>query len=108
MRHDLRRLGELRLAQLPVDQRGAGLQRQLDDRGQRGEVGHQLLVGRRAVEPFGIFLGDEAGGEVAGAEPRVLQQRGEEIDIVGDALDLERVERRPPARRSPPRASAPS
>ena len=50
----------------------------------------QLLVGRRAVEALGIFLGDEAGGDLAGAEARVLHQRGEEIDIVADAVDLER------------------
>ena len=34
------------------------------------------------METFGIFLGDEAGGEFAGAEPRMLHQRGKEIDIV--------------------------
>ena len=52
----------------------------------------QLLVGRRAVESVGIFLGDEAGRE-SPAEARVLHQRREEIDIVADAVDLERVER---------------
>ena len=58
-----------------------------------GEVGEQLRVRRRAVEAFGIFLGDEAGGEVARAEARVLHQRREEIDIVADAVDHELVER---------------
>ena len=73
----------------------------------RGEVGQQLLVGRRAVKAFRIFLGDEAGGELAGAEARMLQQRREEIDIVADPVDLERVERLDLPRRSPPRGSAP-
>ena len=50
-------------------------------------------IGRRALEAFGIFLGDEAGGELAGAEARMLHQRREEIDIVADAVDLEGVER---------------
>ena len=45
------------------------------------------------MEAFGIFLGDEAGGELARAEARMLHQRREEIDIVADALDLEGVER---------------
>ena len=59
----------------------------------RGEVLDQLRVGRRAVEAVGIFVGDEVGGEVARAEARVLHQRREEIDIVADAVDHERVER---------------
>ncbi len=45
------------------------------------------------VEAFGIFLGDEAGRDIAVAEARVLHQRGEEIDIVADAVDHELVER---------------
>ncbi len=53
----------------------------------------QLRVGRSAVEALGIFLGDEAGGDIARAEARVLHQRGEEIDIVADAVDHELVER---------------
>src|SRR3712207_8004122 len=40
-----------------------------------------------------LFLANEAGGDVAGAEARVLHQRGEEIDIVSDAVDLELVQR---------------
>ena len=59
----------------------------------RGEVGEQLVVGRRAGEALGIFLGDEAGGELARAEARVLHQRRQEIDIVADPVDQERVER---------------
>ena len=50
-------------------------------------------IGGSAVEAFGIFLGDEAGGEFARAEARVLHERGEEIDVVAEAVDLEGVER---------------
>ena len=34
------------------------------------KIVERLLVGRRAVEPVGIFIGDEIGGEVAAAEAR--------------------------------------
>ena len=45
------------------------------------------------MEPVGIFLGDEAGGQRAFAEARMLQQRRQEIDIVRNPAELERVER---------------
>jgi hypothetical protein len=61
--------------------------------GDDGEVLDQLGVRWRAVEPLRIFFGDEAGGDVARAKARVLHQCGEEIDIVADAVDHERVER---------------
>ena len=78
---------------MAVDLRRARFVRQRDDRRRSRRNRVSILIGRGAVEAVGIFLGDEAGGEVARAEPRVLHQRGEEIDVVADALDLERVER---------------
>ena len=53
----------------------------------------QLVRRRRAVEAVGIFLGDEPGRQRALAEARVLHDRREEIDVVADPLDPERVER---------------
>ena len=58
----------------------------------RGRPSNRSSAGAPS-KPFGIFLGDEAGGQLAGAEPRMLEQRREEIDIVRHAVDLERVER---------------
>ena len=83
-----------RAVELVADLARARLPRRLDHRGDGGEVGDQLRVGRSALEAFRIFLGDEVGRDVAAAEARVLHQRGEEIDVVADAVDLERVERR--------------
>src|SRR5204863_3653685 len=71
--HNLDRFREDRVAELAVDQRGARFAGQLDDRTKRGEVDQQLFVRRSALEAFGIFLGNEAGGELPGAEARVLQ-----------------------------------
>ena len=105
--HDLRRVGKFGLAQLPVDHRRARRMGQRDQRADRGEVAQQFVVGGRAVESVGIFLGDEAGGQRARAEARVLQQRREEVDIVRNPAELERVERLDLPRRSRPRGSAP-
>ena len=87
------RTGNARRAELAVDLGRALVGDDRDHAGDHREVGDQLRVGRRAVEAFGIFLGDEAGRDVAVAEARVLHQRGEEIDIVADAVDHELVER---------------
>src|SRR3546814_16492275 len=52
---------------------------------QRRIVRHH--VGRG--EALGEFLGDEAGGEVAGGEARMRHDRGEEGNIVRNAADIE-------------------
>ncbi len=59
----------------------------------RRQAPQQLLVRRGAFEAFGIFLGDEAGGQIARTKALVLHDRAEEIDIVAKPLDLERIER---------------
>ncbi len=82
-----------RRAELVADLGGALVGDHRDHAGDHRQIGEQLRVGRRAVEAVGIFLGDEAGGDVARTEARVLHQRGEEIDIVADAVDHELVER---------------
>ncbi len=50
-------------------------------------------VGCRAVEAVGIFLGDEAGGQFARTEARMLHDGADEIDIMAEAFDFEAVER---------------
>jgi hypothetical protein len=59
------------------------------------------------VKPSGKLLGDEPGGQFARAEARVLHQRGQEVDIVPRAVDLEPVERLDLQVRRAPRAWAP-
>jgi hypothetical protein len=49
---------------------------------QRRQPAEQLRLRGRALEAFGIFLGDEAGGDRARSEARMLHQRRQEIDIV--------------------------
>ena len=82
-----------RRPELAVDLGGALVGDHRDHAGDHREVGDQLRVRRRALEALGIFIGDEVGREVTFAEARVLHQRGEEIDIVADAVDHELVER---------------
>src|SRR3546814_8652566 len=41
---------------------------------------------------LGEFLGDEAGGEVAGGKARMRHDRGEEGNIVRNAADIEGVQ----------------
>ena len=63
----------------------------------KGGDGHQeqRIVVRHVLgaEALGIVLGDEAGVELAGDEPRVRQQRGLEGDVAADAADHEGVQR---------------
>src|SRR5262249_56811393 len=49
--------------------------------------------GLASAESAGKFLGDERGRQPAGAEALVLHHRGEERNVVPDALDRELVER---------------
>ncbi len=91
--HDAVARAVLGRAELAVDLGRALVHDRRDHAGDHRQVGDELRVGGRAMEAFGIFLGDEAGGDVAAAEARVLHQRGEEIDIVADAVDHELVER---------------
>ena len=58
-----------------------------------GKIRQQLVGRRSALKTVRIFFGDKIGGDIAFAEPLVLHQRREEIDIVAGALDLEPVER---------------
>ena len=55
------------------------------------EYTRQTIIGRGAFETFGIFFRDKAGGQFARAEARMLHDRAEEIDIVAQAFDPERV-----------------
>jgi len=64
--------------------------------GEGGDGGEQRGVVVRdhgGVEALRVLLGDEAGGQFARAEARVLHDGAEEIDIVAEALDAEIVER---------------
>ena len=104
-RSSARRTGPFELA---VDRAAPGRPRMADEaRRSTARSREQLRRRRRAVEAVGIFLGDEAGGELARAEARVLHQRREEIDIVADALDLEASRARRSGGRSPRRGWAP-
>ena len=76
-------------AELIADFRRAFVADHRDHAADHRQVRHQLRVGRSAVEALGIFLGNEAGRDIARAEARVLHQRREEIDIVADAVDHE-------------------
>ncbi len=78
---------------MPIDQRRARIDRQLDDRRQCREIGEQFVIRRRPMKSVGIFLGNKAGGKLSGSEPRVLHQRRQEVDIVRHPVDLERIER---------------
>ena len=62
--------------------------------------------GARGLEAALELLGDEAGRQRALAPARVLHQRGQERDVVLDAVDDEGIERVGLQRRWPPRASA--
>ena len=54
-----------------------------------GERFRQRAIRRRGRETFRIFLGDEAGRQLARAEARVLHDRRDEIDIVAQPFELE-------------------
>ena len=52
-----------------------------------------LALGRDGVEAVGKFLGDEAGGQLAGAPARMRHQRRQERNVVADAVDDKCIER---------------
>jgi hypothetical protein len=79
--------------ELPADRTGTVLRLQRRQGSDDCKVLRQARVRGRALEAFRIFLGDEAGRNLAGAETRMLHQRGQEIDIVADPFDDERVQR---------------
>src|SRR5664280_1357594 len=54
-----------------------------------GEHFGPLTLRLMRVEAFGEFLGDEAGGELAGAPARMRHHRRQERDVVADAIDHE-------------------
>ena len=102
-----RRAGELhRLAgHLVGDLAAAGIVLVVDH-GSDGRDDVQLLTLRRArLEAVRELFGDEAGRQRALAPARVLHQRGEERDVVLDAVDIEGCRAPRPGHRSPPRAS---
>ena len=51
------------------------------------------LVQGRALEPVGIFLGDEGRGHVTGDEFRMIHHGGHKGQVVADPLDLEPIKR---------------
>src|SRR5262249_6811276 len=67
--------------------------REIDRGGDRGHQIGDLACGLASAESAGKFLGDERGRQPAGAEALVLHHRGEERNVVPDALDRELVER---------------
>ncbi len=75
----------------------------IDRRRDRSQQPRLLALRHLRMEAAGEFLGDEAGRQLAGAPARMRHQRGEERHVVADAVDVERVERFAPARRSPAR-----
>ena len=65
----------------------------VDGGGDADEYSSASPSGSRGRKPAGKFLGDEGGGQLALAPARMLHDRGEERDVVADALDGEGVER---------------
>ena len=62
-------------------------------RGDGGHDGLRLAGGDERGKALGEFLGDEAGRQIARAPALVLHQRGQEGNVVADAVDDEGVER---------------
>ena len=81
------------IAELVADLDSAVVGNHRDHASNRRQILDQLRVRGRTLEAFRIFVGDEVRREIALAETRVLHQRGQEIDIVADAVDHELVER---------------
>ena len=65
----------------------------IDMRGDGGDDGLRLARRDERREAVGEFLGDEAGRQTSRAPALVLHQRGEEGNVVADAVDDEGVER---------------
>src|SRR5262249_8334322 len=65
----------------------------VDRRRDRGHHLRSVALWHERAEALRVFLGDEGGREGALAPALVLHQRGEERDVVADALDGEGVER---------------
>ena len=78
---------------LPGDPALALAQHVIDRGRDRGHDARGLLLRRLPVKAVGKFLGDEGGRELSRLPALVLHQRGEERDVVADALDREGVER---------------
>ena len=97
-------------ARAPAQRRwrtAAGASRQARRRRRSPQASLALrAVGVGALKAVGKLLGDEGGREPPLAPARMRHQRGEEGNVVADAVERERVERIRPWRRSPRRGSA--
>ena len=72
----------------------ANTRAELSARKQGRKLPQPSLISWCALEAIWVFLGNEAGSQLARTEPFMLHNRGEKIDIVPQSLDPELVERR--------------